>query len=176
MGVAQQPKSEVVQQLSKRFVESGGAFLVDYQGCTCTDLNELRLELGKTGASFAVVKNTLAKKAIAETENDLISDFFKGPTAVVWIKDDPVTPAKIISKFAKDKENFSVKGGIVEGKTVDVAGVEALSTMPSKEQLYAQLLALINAPATQLVRLLNAPATQVVRLLDAWKTEKEKQG
>ena len=91
------------------------------------------------------------------------------PTAIVWAKTDPVAPAKVLKDFGKDRENFSVKGGVVDGSVVSASDVKQLADLPSKEQLLSKLLALINAPATQLLRTINAPAQQFVSLLNAWK-------
>ena len=98
---------------------------------------------------------------------------FLGPTAVIWAEEDPVTPAKALSEFAKEHENFKLKGAVVDGSLVDGSGIEALAKMPSKEQLLSKLLALMNAPATQLLRTIQAPSAQFARLLGAWKTELE---
>ena len=170
-----QQKEQIVGQVGERFQESGAAFVVDYQGCSCSALTGLRNELRPTGSKFAVVKNTLVKRAISGTDVDELSKVLEGPTAVVWAGEDPVAPAKVLAKFAKDQESFSIKAGIVEGKVVDAAQVAQLATMPSREELYAKLLALMNAPATQLVQMLNAPASSLARLLGAWKSELEKQ-
>jgi len=160
----------------EKFVKAdSAAFLVDFTGTTCEDLTGVRRKLKGAGAQLVVAKNTLVKRAIKDTPADGLKVYLKGPTAVIWAT-DPVEPAKILTDFAKDKESFKVKGGYVDGSVVDAKGVEALAKLPSKQQLQAQLLALINAPATQLVRLINAPATNTVRLLDAWRSELEKKG
>ena len=160
----------------EKFVKADSTtFLVDYKGTTCADLTSMRRKLKGAGAQLVVAKNTLVKRAIKDTAADGLKVYLKGPTAVVWAT-DPVEPAKILTDFAKDKETFKVKGAYVDGAVVDAKGVEALAKMPSKQQLQAQLLALINAPATQLVRLMNTPATNMVRLMDAWRAELEKKG
>ena len=171
-----QEKEAAVADLRVRFSEAGSAFLVDYKGCSCADLTNLRKELRPAGADFAVVKNTLAKRAIADTEAEGLSAKFVGPTAVVWSKTDPVTPAKLLTKFAKVQENFNVKAGVVDGQVVSEQEIDTLAKLPSKEELIAQLLSLINAPATRLLQTINAPASEMVRLLEAWRAEIEKRG
>jgi large subunit ribosomal protein L10 len=169
-------KEQSVKELSELFSSSSAAYVLSYQGTTCSQLTSFRRELKTTGASFAIVKNTLVKRAISDSEVGDLSDFFKGPVAVVWAKEDVVSPAKIISKHAKQVETLQVKAGVFEGRVISKDDVNGIATLPSKEELYAKLLALMNAPATQLVRMLNAPATQIVRTIEAWRLELEKKG
>jgi large subunit ribosomal protein L10 len=169
-----QEKEQVVQELSTRFSKAPAAFVVHYQGCTCEELTGLRNDLRPSGAKFAVVKNTLAKLAVQRTSAAKLADVFDGPTAVVWSGKDAVAPAKLLSHFSKTKESFAVKAGVFEGNVLDAAGVQSLATMPSKEELTAKLLGLLNAPAIQLLRMLNAPAASLVRALEAWRAELEK--
>ena len=169
-------KQEVVKDLSTTFSSSVGTYLINYQGCTCADLTSVRRKLRKTGAQFAVVKNTLAKKALETTVMGDLNQFFEGPTAVVWSSKDPVEPAKVIADFAKEQEKFKLKGGWVDGTLIGPKDIESLAKMPSKAELQAKLLSLINAPATQVLRLMNAPASSLARVLNAWKGEIEKRG
>jgi large subunit ribosomal protein L10 len=171
-----QEKEQSVKEMSELFSGSGAAFLLSYQGTTCEQLTSFRRELRPTGASFAIVKNTLARRALSETEASDLTAHFKGPVAVVWAKEDVVSPAKVIRKHAKEIETLSVKAGVFEGKVISKDEVEGIASLPSREELLSSLLALMNAPATQLVRLLNAPATKLVRTLDSWKSEIEKKG
>jgi len=169
-----QAKQESVAEFVANFGNSQGTYLVNYQGITCQELTSIRNKLRESGAKFAVVKNTLAKKAIADTPMSGLNDLFEGPTAVVWTGKDPVSPAKILADFKKTQDKLLLKGGFIDGAVIGPKDVEALAKMPSKLELQAKLLSLINAPGTQLVRLLNAPASSLVRLLGAWKGEIEK--
>ena len=169
-----QEKQQAVADLNARFTKSPASFLVSYQGCSCEELTALRKDLRPSGAHFAVVKNTLAKIAIEKTDAADLREQFSGPVAVIWSDEDPVAPAKLVTNFAKDNDNFSVKAGVVDGKVVAVSEIESLASLPSREEVLAKLLALINAPATQLVQMINAPATHLARLLAAWKAEIEK--
>lgn len=166
-----QDKAQSVVELTELFGSAQAAYVLSYQGSTCAQLTALRKELRPTGASFAIVKNTLAKIAIADTEAKDLASEFNGPVAVVWTKEDVVSPAKIIAKHSKTVTALSVKAGVFEGKVVSKNDVEAIATLPSREELLSQLLALMNAPATRLVQMINAPATQLVRTLDAWAQE-----
>ena len=150
--------------------------MVNYKGCTCAQLTGLKRKLAPTGAKFAVVKNSLAKRAVENTAMSSVAELFKGSTAVVWASVDPVQPAKLITEFAKDKETFQVLGGAMEGKALDPAQIEALAKLPSKNEILANLLSIMNAPAVRLLQTINAPAASLARLLGAWRDEIEKKG
>jgi len=162
-------KEQAVKELTKSFGSAQATFVVNYQGCTCADLTKLKKELKPVGANFAVIKNTLAKRSIKGSKAEGISDMLVGPTAVVWAEDDIVAPAKCLKAFTTDRENFKIKGGFVDGAVVDAKAVAMLADMPSKEEILAKLLALINAPATRLLQTINAPASNLACLLKAWE-------
>jgi large subunit ribosomal protein L10 len=166
-------KQSQVDALAGEFRGTSSVFLVGYQGCKCSELTTLRRKLRPTGSRISVVKNTLAKRATKGTLTESLEKYFEGPTAVVWGKDS-VTSAKLLLEFAKGVERFKLKAGVVEGNVVSAADIESLAKMPSKEELFAKLLALINAPATRLLQTLNAPASSLARVLNAWKGELEK--
>ncbi|MCC6931999.1 MAG: 50S ribosomal protein L10 [Deltaproteobacteria bacterium] len=171
--VALAQKEQSVQELNQNFTGAQASFLVNYQGCTCADITGLRRKLKPIGADVAVIKNTLACRAISGTSMEKMQDMLAGPTAVIWAKKDIVTPAKVLKEFGKDRDYFKIKGGFVDGQVVDGSAVAALAELPSKEQLLSTLLALINAPATRLLQTINAPAQQLVSLLDAWRAKIE---
>ena len=150
------------------------ALLVGYQGCKCSELTDLRRSLRPIGAEMAVIKNTLVRLALQGTGREALIKDLAGPTAVIWSSKDPVTPAKIALDFAKGNEKFVVKGAVVGDTLLDRKGVESLASLPSREELLAKLLSLINAPATRLLQTINEPATQVARVLGAWQSELEK--
>lgn len=171
-----QEKEQLVGEVTESFSGAAAAFLVDYRGCSCSALTSLRKELRPSGAKFSIVKNTLLKRAVEGTDAAGLESVLTGPTAVVWTSEDPVTPAKVVAKFAKSQETFSVKGAVVEGKVVEASAVAELAELPSRDELLAKLLSVINAPATQLLRTINEPAAQLARLLGAWEKELEKKG
>lgn len=164
-------KEQTVEELAKSFSSAQATFVINYQGCTCADLTKLKKNLKPVGANFAVVKNTLAKRSIKGSKVEGISDMLTGPTAVVWTDEDIVSPAKCLKTFAVDRENFKVKGGFVDGAVVDAKAVAMLADLPSKEEIFAKLLALINAPATRLLQTINAPAGNLACLLKAWENK-----
>jgi large subunit ribosomal protein L10 len=171
-------KEAVVSNIKQSFESSSAAFLADYKGSKCEDLNQVRTKLRSVEARFEVVKNTLIKRVLTENKDygEELKNCLQGPTAVIWVKNDPVGSAKIISEFAKSNESFLLKGGVVDGTVVSAEDIKSLADMPSREELLSKLLSLMNAVSIQVLRVVNAPGTQVVRLLNAWKGELEKTG
>lgn len=167
--------------LADGFKKSQIALCADYRGLTVAQITKLRKDLRAGKAVGRVVKNTLArissKKVYADSnaaELEKFNELFTGPSLLVLSESDPVSPAKVLTKFAKDNKSLQVKGGWFEGKFVDAKGVDTLSQMPSKEELLGKLLALLNAPATQLLRLMKEPSAQVARVIAAQRDKLEK--
>ena len=176
-------KQAEIEYLVECFSKAQVALCADYRGLTVAEVTELRRELNKTGCIGRVVKNTLARisaqkvydKANQEELNKFLA-LLEGPSFVVTNPTDPVAPAKVITKFVKDKNKMAIKGGWLDGAFLDSKGVESLSQMPGKEQTLGKLLGLLAAPATQLVRLFQAPASQLARVIEAHRANLEKKG
>jgi large subunit ribosomal protein L10 len=177
-------KVAAVEELTANFTQAQIAICGDYRGLTVAQMTKLRKELKKAGATSVVVRNTLgrisAKNANSSASSSELERFvqtLKGPSFVIFSKDDPIAPTKALAAFLKEKNNekFKVKGAWFEGAYVDAAGVDALSKMPGRAEVMASLLRVILAPATQLVRLINEPGSQVVRVIDAQRQNLEKQ-
>ena len=136
---------------------------------------ELRRKLREAGVEFKVLKNTLtaiaAKKLIRRVDLLLV-----GPTAIAFGYDDPVAPAKVLSEFAKTNPALELKGGLLEGKVLDVAGVKALADLPSREELLSQVLRGMQAPISGLVNVLQGTIRNLVYALDAVRKQKEAAG
>ena len=169
-------KQEEITFLQGCFAKSTIALCANYRGLTVGQITSLRKQLRDGGSVARVSKNTLAKisaqKGLSKAAAAEIEKFVKlmdGPSLFVFSESDPVTPAKILTKFAKGNDKLKIRGAIFEGACMDAKGVQDLSLLPSREELLAKLLALMNAPATQLLRLIQAPGTQVVRVLNAQK-------
>ena len=167
-------KDQIVEDLAARFNKSEVAVVADYKGLSVMEFTELRKVLRDSGAKGQVFKNTLVRLSAKKSIGDDVSEDFKkflgtlkGPTLVITSDKDPVTPAKVLAQFMKDKQKVTVKGAWLDGKFLDQAAVDQLSKMPGKEEILSKLLALLNTPATQLLRLINTPATQVTRVIDA---------
>jgi large subunit ribosomal protein L10 len=150
-------KQKDLESLTEQFKNAKTAMLVGFKGMTVAKDQELRSQLREAGVSYAVVKNTLARKAAEGTALEKATDQFKGVTAVALSQQDPVGLSKAISKFAKaNPEIFSFKAGVVEGKVVALKDVEAIASLPSKEELISKVMFLINCQAQRLVTVLSA--------------------
>jgi len=160
-------KEQVVQGLAKRLAETDAAFLADYRGINVDQATRLRRELTQAGVEYRVVKNNLIKLAAKGTSAEPLQGFCAGPTAIALAGADPVAPAKILSKFAKDVQAFELKAGVLGGKLLTVADINALADLPSREELLAKALASMNAPASNFVGTLAAIPRSLVQVLNA---------
>jgi large subunit ribosomal protein L10 len=150
-------KQKDLEALTEQFKNAKAAMLVGFKGMTVPKDQELRNQLREAGVTYEVVKNTLARKAAVGTELEKAADQFKGVTAVALSQQDPVNLSKAIAKFAKaNPEVFSFKAGVVEGKVVALKDVEAIASLPSKEELVSKVMFLINCQAQRLVTVLSA--------------------
>jgi large subunit ribosomal protein L10 len=160
-------KEKVVQELAKRLAETDGAFLADYRGINVDQATRLRRELTQAGVEYRVVKNNLIKLAAKGTSAEPLQAFCAGPTAIALAGADPVAPAKILSKFAKDVQAFELKAGVLGGKLLSVADINALADLPSRDELLAKALASMNAPVSNFVGTLAAIPRSLVQVLNA---------
>ncbi|MBI1946779.1 MAG: 50S ribosomal protein L10 [Deltaproteobacteria bacterium] len=167
-------KTDELGFLKDAFKKVEVAILTSVQGLTVAEVSDLRRKLHTAGVKFRVVKNTLAKKAVAGTPLEVISNDFKQVTAVAWSDTDPVGPAKVLTAFKKELEKFVIKAGFQGGQRLDAGGVDALSKMPSMDELRAQLLGVINGVPAKLLAQLNAPAQHLVGVVQAKKDKDEK--
>lgn len=166
-------KKQLVTELHDKLKRAQAIFLTDFRGMTVEKATELRNELRKAAVEYKVVKNTLLELASKETDKESISSHFAGPTAVAISYDDPVAAAKVLSKFAKEQAAvFKLKAGILTGKPLTVADIQALADLPSREVLIAKMLGSMNAPATNFVGVLAAVPGSFVRALDAIRVQK----
>jgi large subunit ribosomal protein L10 len=170
-------KQKDLDALAEQFKNAKAAMLVGFQGMTVAKDQELRNQLREAGVSYGVVKNTLARKAAEGTALEAARDQFKGVTAVALSTGDPVGLSKAISKFTKaNPEIFTFKAGIVEGKVVALRDVEAIASLPSKEDLISKIMFLFNAQAQRLATVTNAVARNLVIVMDQVRAQKEAQG
>lgn len=160
-------KKQSVSEIKEMIGSNDTALIVYYQGLTAAQIHGLRGLLLDSGAKMKVIKNSLAKLAIKDTLAGGLESMLSGPTALV-VANDPVSVTKTLTKFAKDINALVMVGGMVENQLVDKKSIAALADMPSKDELRAKIIAIINTPATKLVRLLNTPATQVARVIDGF--------
>lgn len=167
-------KTDQLTELKTAFKTVESLILTSVQGLTVAEVSDLRRKLHDAGIEYRVVKNTLAKKAIAGTPLDVVSGDFKQVTAVAWHATDPVGPAKVLTEFKKSLEKFTIKAGFQGGVRLDVAGVAALAKMPSMEEMRAQFLGVLQAVPAKLLAQLNAPAQHIVGVVEAKRAKDEK--
>lgn len=150
-------KQKDLEALAERFQKATAAMLVSFQKMTVTKDQELRNQLREVGGSYSVVKNTLARKAAEGTVVEQAKEHFKGVTAVALSSGDPVSLSKAITKFNKANQDiFTFKVGIVEGKVVALRDLEAIASLPSKDELIAKILFLVNCQAQRLATVISA--------------------
>lgn len=160
-------KTAVIEQLAERISSASLGVVTEYRGLTVAQINKLRRELQAAGGSYQVSKNTLTRRAIKETTFAKLHDLLRGPTGLVTTERDPVAVAKILVKFAEQNDKLKISGGVLDGEALPASGVSALAKLPSREVLLAQLLGLLQAPASQLLRTIQEPGASLVRLLGA---------
>lgn len=167
-------KARVIEELTEKLT-GGSVVLVDYQGINVAQSTQLRARSREAGVEFLVAKNTLAQRAAEAAGAEGISGFLVGPTALAF-SEDPVAGAKLMTEFSDEVESFEVKGGLLDGGRVMAAEeVVALSRLPGREQLLAQLLGAIQAPLAGLVTVLNAPLRNLAVVLNQVAEQKNEQ-
>lgn len=150
-------KQEDLNALTERLNNSKSAMVVGFNKLTVNKDQEFRNYLRDAGANFQVVKNTLARIAVKGTPYEGASEHFKGVTGIAWTETDAVILSKAVSKFVKDNADiYTFKAGIVEGRVVNLKQVEAIASLPSKEELISKLMFVINAQAQRIVTVINA--------------------
>lgn len=166
-------KKKIVEQLNERLSRSCIVIVTDYKGLDVSAINDLRRKLREENIEYQVVKNTLLTRAAEQTDVDLIKDRFKGPSAVALSYEDPVAPAKVLTDFAKAHAALEIKVGVMNGQVLELSQIKALSALPSREELLAQFLSVLNAVPTKFVRTLNEIPKKFVQVLAAIKDQKE---
>ncbi len=156
MAVSKAKKVEQVEKLSSQLKKANHAIVGTFSKLTVEKDYELRKAVRGTGAKYSVVKNTLAERAAKGTKIEEVVKSLKGVTSIAFTEGDPVALAKVLSKYAKDNPEYEFKAGIVDGRVIKITEINALASMPAKEEILAKLLFLINAPAQRLVTVMNA--------------------
>lgn len=165
-------KEELIKDLNDRFSRAKGVIVAEFNKLNVDSVNKLRKKLREGKVEWKVLKNTLARRAAQGTSVEKISDDFVGPVAAAISYDDVIAPAKILSEFVKDLETIKIRSGVVQGQKIDKNGVLALAKMPGLPELRAQILSMINQPATKLVRTIKEPGAALARVVQA-KSEKQ---
>jgi len=166
-------KTDLVSALNDTFSKAKFAVVADYRGLKVTELEKLRKNLRQSDAQIQVAKNTLLRLAVKGTAYEGLADSFSGTTAVAVGFTEPVGPAKALAAFAKEFEKFSIRTASLEGSLLKPEDIEALSKLPSREELLAKLLGTMNAVPSGFVRVLAAVPQKLLYALSAVKDQKE---
>jgi large subunit ribosomal protein L10 len=173
MPVSKARKIEQAEKLSKDLANVSNVVVATYSKLTVGQDYELRKTLRSVGAKYQVVKNTLAERAAKGTKVEGALKDLVGVTSIAYTTGDPVAMAKALTKYAKDTPEFTFKIGVVEGKVISIKEIEALATMPSRDELMSKLLFLINAPAQRLVTVMNAVGRNLAVVVDQGVQQKK---
>ena len=148
-------KQPIVQEISEQIKDAQSVVVVDYRGLTVAEDTQLRKQLREAGVAYKVYKNTLVNFAIKGTDFESLSDVLEGPNAFAISTTDATAPARVIAKFAKTAPALEIKAGVVEGTFYDADGMQAIATIPSREELLSKFLGSIQSPITNFARVIN---------------------
>ncbi|HXX40054.1 MAG TPA: 50S ribosomal protein L10 [bacterium] len=165
-----------VQGLEQQLRGSAVVILTDYRGLTVSEIGSLRSKLREAALEYRVAKNTLLSRAAEQAGLTGLAPYLVGPTAVVFGRDDPGAPARILQEFIRQYRKLEIKGGVVEGQAVGPDGVQALATLPTKRELIAKLLGTMQMPLRSLLTVLTGPPRGLVTALDAIRKQREAAG
>ncbi len=165
-------KEKVVEELGQIFESSGVVVVARYEGLTVAEMTDLRGRARNGDAVVRVAKNRLARIAVDGTQCEAIASLLDGMT-VLTFSEDPVAAAKVVEDFAKDNKKFEILGGVMGGTALDRAGVEAVSKMPSRDELIASIVGCIGAPASNIAGAIGAPASNIASILSTIEEKQE---
>ena len=170
--MALREKTERVQELGRLLETCAASFMVDYRGLKVAELTELRNKLREGKAIFRVVKNTLAARSVKGGELEGLTQWFSGPTGIIFVEGDPLVLAKVLVDFLPDHPNLSIKGGILGGDFLEENKVKTLGRLPSREVLLSQIVSLLELPLARLTSALNSPLQRLMYVLNTISAKK----
>jgi len=166
-------KRKVVEKLAERIRDADSMIVADYRGLTVTQIADVRGALRETGASFAVAKNTLARRAAEEAGKPLLVDLLQGPTAIAFVGDDAAAAAKKLSEVARTTRILAVRGAVLEGRALSAEEVRQLGELPSKDVLRAQVVGAVASPIQGAYNVLAAPLREFLVVLDQYIAQRQ---
>ncbi len=167
-----QEKSAVVGEFQDRFRTATMAVVTDYRGLSVGKMTQLRCDVREASGEYKIAKNNLVRMAIRDTSYQALEDFMTGPNGWVFAYDDPVGLSKALVRFADRNTALTIKGAVLDGALLEPIQVKGLASLPSLPELQAQVLSLMQAPASRLLQTIQAPGSQLVRLLEAYRESK----
>jgi len=162
-------KDLMVKELSQKFLDDRNLFITNFWGLGATDLNNLRSSLKKVSSSYLIVKNSIVKKALKETEMDEITKYIEGGVGIAFGGKNPITTVKTLAAFAKTNSKLNIYTGYMDGEILDNAKIKMLASLPSREELLTKVLSLINSPINNFVNVLAATIRSLINVLNAHK-------
>jgi large subunit ribosomal protein L10 len=162
-----QSKIDAVAQLKEKFEGAKSLIIADYRGLNVPEISDLRAKARAASVDLLVAKNRLAKRALSDLELPTLDDVLVGPSIFAMGLEDPVSPAKVLSDFAKRSDHLEIKGGLFEGKALTVDDVKQLASTPSREELFGRLAGSLAAPATNIARTIDAVISGLARVIKA---------
>ena len=159
-------KHEFVESFNSKLSKTNFVLVTHYKGLTVSEISSLREKIKDCNAFFKVTKNSLAKRAVENTEYKSLKQFFVGPTAITY-SDDPVSAAKVVYEFSKENENLKIIAGSMGDKELDIEEIKKLASLPSMETIRTQIAGLISSPLSNIASILSEPSSQIVRLLNS---------
>lgn len=166
-------KKAIVAEVAEVAGNALSAVVAEYSGLTVAEMTKLRVEARNSGVYLRVVRNTLARLAVKGTDFECLQDSLVGPLVLAFSKGEPGSAARLVKNFAKENPKLVVKALAIEGKLLAAKDLDALASLPTREEALSMLLAVMKAPATKFVQTLAAPHTKLVRTLDAYRDKKQ---
>lgn len=170
-----QSKVSLVDEIKDKIEKSHSIVLVNYRGLNVEEVTELRAKYREAGVDYKVYKNTMMRRAFEDLGHEDISEFLKGPSAIAFGMEDPVSPAKVTAEFLKDHEALEIKAGFMDGAVMSKEAIEDLAKLPSQEELIGKFLGSLNSPLQGLVNVMNGTLKGFAVALNAIAEKKKEE-